>query len=113
MNNINEILYSGLEEVLKLGEFQERKNAVNGEIFEKIISDTRRGRIQWKRDLDDQVYARTTATVKNYRGQEVSVPVVFFSTASAEGYIDYYLRIGERNGPQYCGEEVRELVRDF
>jgi len=111
--NIGELLYEGLENTLCREDFYKESRAVNDAAFKKIISDINEGKIQFKRDLSEKVIGKTEAKVKNYKGIEVNVPVVFFITAS-DNLTDYYLRIGDRNnGPCYSGDEVRKFADFF
>lgn len=99
MNGI-QLLGNGLETITNPGKFREAMNKVSEAAFAVVFQAQDEGRLQWKRVGEDLTDLVAEAVVKNGRGEEITVPVILFTSVSDYGFKDAYLMLGSRcNAP--------------
>ena len=110
--NIYEILHQGLESILDPKEFGKKKDDVNNRAFNKVISDTLKRKLKWKRDLKNPKELRyhTTAHVQDARGVAVEIPVLFY-TREPVSYASYG-EIGVQKGYLCLGNEIKGITEN-
>ncbi len=121
MKDINTKLFEGLEKVLGL-DIKQKSEAVINKAFDKIISETKNDKINWRVDFSKYFEYGDTfrgeAIVKNPLGKELKVPVWFNIT-----YVEYYgnlegacLYLFNKKGPYICSSadtRIKELINYF
>ncbi len=87
-------------------------NTVEQNAFEKIISDTQARKLNW-RITGEEEYT-SMATVKNNLGQEITIPV-FFYTSMTDMSKSGYLALGNKKGPciNTHDSRVKDLADNF
>ena len=98
--NGNQLLGSGLETITNPDKFREAMNKVSETAFATVFQAQDEGRLKWKRAGDDLTDLVTEVAVKDGRGEEITVPVILFTSVTDEGFRDGYLMLGSRrNAP--------------
>lgn len=99
--NGDQLLGDGLEIITNSDKFREAMDKVSKAAFAAVFKAQDEGRLQWKRAGEDFADLVTEAVVRNGRGEEITVPVIFFTTVTDDtGFRDGYLVLGSRrNAP--------------
>ena len=99
-SNGNQLIGTGLETITNPDKFREAMNKVSEAAFATVFQAQDEGRLQWKRAGDDLSDLVTEVTVRNGSGEEVTVPVILFTSVTDEGSKYGYLMLGSRrNAP--------------
>ncbi len=98
--NGNQLLGNGLETITNPDKFREAMNKVSEVAFATVFQAQDEERLKWRRAGDDLTDLVTEAVVKDGRGEDVTVPVILFTSVTDEGFKDGYLMLGSRqNAP--------------
>lgn len=96
----NQLLGNGLETIANPDKFREAMNKVSEAAFVAVFKAQDEGSLKWKRAGDDLTDLVTEAVVKDGRGEDVTVPVILFTSVTNERFMDGYLMLGSRrNAP--------------
>ncbi len=107
MKNNMEILCGGLK-------VYKRDKILEG-AFSKIVNDTLEGNIFWEKDYNILGGYKAEATVLNYKGEGVTIPVLFQIVRIAHDSRDKegFLYLGNENGPckNSADKQIKQLAK--
>jgi hypothetical protein len=93
----NQLLTNGLETVTNPDKFRETMNKVSEAAFAAVFQAQDEGKLKWERAGDNLTDLVTEVTVKDNRGEDVTMPVIFFTKATDDGFVDGYLMLGSKH----------------
>ena len=106
--NGNQLLGNGLETITDPDKFRETMDTVSESAFATVFQAQDAGKLQWKCTGEDLTDLITEVAIKDGCGEEITVPVILFTSVTDEGFKNGYLVLGSRsNAPCRNTADVR------
>jgi hypothetical protein len=99
--NVYSLLFDGLEIIINEAEFNANRRRVLDAVFDSIFSAQEAGKLQWVRTGDELRDLTTQAIVKNFRGEEITIPVYLYVVVGEFCVRSAYLTLFTRGG-EFC-----------
>lgn len=92
----NQIIGEGLEKIINPDKFREAMHRVSEAAFKAVFQAQDAGSLRWKREGANLTDLATTITIRNGRGDDITIPVIFFEDTTDDGYKYGYLMLGSK-----------------
>lgn len=116
--NCADIFFEGLESVLEDKKFEKMQRNVCKTAAEKIINDTLKGNIKWRRKMgrlrfDETKTLLADVVLKNAQGKDVKMPIAMYGPTGEESSVWLCIGYGENEEYVHLACNKQEYDKDI